>query len=503
MSKKQKLICAMYLRKSRADSDVDTVEETLTRHEEILKEFLTHHPELELKRTYKDVVSGDSIYARPQMLELMQDIEAGLYNAVLCMDIDRLGRGATSEQGFILETFKINNIKIITPRKVYDLNNELDEEYAEFESFMARRELKLIKRRLHTGTLKSISEGCHLCVPPYGYARDYKDKKSTLKIVEDEAKFVRIIFDMYCSGIGAATIAETISNMGAVPHRSDKFCRTSIIKIIKNPNYIGKIVWNTKKSIKKGQNGAKKNYVIYNPQDQWKIVDGLHPPIISEDVFYKANEILKSRYRKPYQDGKLLNPLSQILRCRVCGEFMQRRPYKDRKEPEHLLCPTKGCCCSSRLDRVEMAVIDAVEKKLNELKSNKYNPPKHKDYSAMISSLEHELNTLKNQSERLHDFLEKGVYDIDTFLERRDKLQNRIEQVQDQLITLKEKNKENNNIDIEEIIKQFENVLNLYWDSTPDSQNKLLNSIIDGGTYYKEKGWKPNQFIIKLRFKNC
>ena len=122
------LLTAIYLRKSRADEQAETIEETLRRHKETLLEFLSKQPNMQIFSIYEDVVSGDSLYARPQMLKLLQDAEADKFNAVLCMDIDRLGRGATSEQGIILETFKAHDIKIITPRKVYDLNNDIDEE---------------------------------------------------------------------------------------------------------------------------------------------------------------------------------------------------------------------------------------------------------------------------------------------------------------------------------------------------------------------------------------
>ena len=53
------------------------------------------------------------------------------------MEIDRLGRGDMEDQGLILKTFKNANTLIVTPRKIYDLNDEFDEEYTEFEAFMA------------------------------------------------------------------------------------------------------------------------------------------------------------------------------------------------------------------------------------------------------------------------------------------------------------------------------------------------------------------------------
>lgn len=89
---------AIDLRKSRAEELTDTVEETLRRHHEILTEYAVKNG-LNVVRIYEEVVSGESLYARPKMMELLSDVEQGKFEAVLCMDIDRLGRGTMSDQG--------------------------------------------------------------------------------------------------------------------------------------------------------------------------------------------------------------------------------------------------------------------------------------------------------------------------------------------------------------------------------------------------------------------
>ena len=185
----------MYIRKSRTEELSDSVEETLRRHREILSEFAKEQG-IYVTHIYEEVVSGESLYARPQMLQLLEDMERGEFDAVLCMDIDRLGRGGMSDQGIILETFKHTDTKIITPRKIYDLNNELDEEYTEFETFMARRELKIIKRRMQRGIQKSVQEGCYLANAPYGYRNVVVDRRPTLAIEESEARYVRMMYDL-------------------------------------------------------------------------------------------------------------------------------------------------------------------------------------------------------------------------------------------------------------------------------------------------------------------
>ena len=185
---------ALYLRKSRSDDPDKSVEETLRRHREILERYAVENGiNLAPQDIYEEVVSGESLYSRPEMLRLLEAVESGRYSGVLCMDIDRLGRGKTSDQGIILETFKYSDTKIITPNRQYDLNNEFDEDYAEFEGFMAHRELKMIKRRMQRGIQKTIEEGGYLANAPYGYVSAKIGKKPSLAINEDEAPFVRMI----------------------------------------------------------------------------------------------------------------------------------------------------------------------------------------------------------------------------------------------------------------------------------------------------------------------
>ena len=140
----------MYLRKSRAEDLSDSTGDTLRRHRETLEET-ARAMQLTICGVYEEVVSGEDLYARPEMLRLLRDVKDGVCEAVLCMDIDRLGRGTMSQQGVILETFKEAGVRIITPQKTYDLQDEMDEDYTELQTFFARKELKLIKKRMRRG----------------------------------------------------------------------------------------------------------------------------------------------------------------------------------------------------------------------------------------------------------------------------------------------------------------------------------------------------------------
>ena len=121
---------SLYLRKSRADLEAEErgEGETLTRHQNILIE-LSRKYGFSIGKIYREIVSGESIESRPVVQELLRDVEAGIWKGVLVVEIERLARGDTMDQGRVAKSFKFSNTKIITPMKIYDPNNEFDEEY--------------------------------------------------------------------------------------------------------------------------------------------------------------------------------------------------------------------------------------------------------------------------------------------------------------------------------------------------------------------------------------
>ena len=165
-----------YLRKSRFDRDYAelSVEETLKRHEAILDKIVQDRGYY-VAKTYYEVVSGESIAARPEIQKMLEEVSAGIYAGVLVVDLERLARGNGADQAYISQVFQFSSTKIITPSKIYDPTNEFDEEYFEFGLFMSRREYKTINRRLVRGRDSSASEGKWISsIAPYGYDQSHK-----------------------------------------------------------------------------------------------------------------------------------------------------------------------------------------------------------------------------------------------------------------------------------------------------------------------------------------
>lgn len=488
---------AMYLRKSRAEELTDTVDETLKRHRKTLLEFAQKN-DLTVSEIYEEVVSGESLTARPQMLKMLADVEQGKYDAVLCMDIDRLGRGSMSDQGVILETLKNSNTQIITPRKIYDLNNDMDETYSEFESFMARQELKVIKHRMQRGIKRTIEDGGYIANPPYGYRRAYMDKRPTLEINETEAKFVRMMFDLYANqGYGCQKIADIVNSMGAKPHRSEQFVKISVMKILKNPTYTGKIVWNQKTQIRKGKKDDFKTKYACHPRSEWTVVNGMHQAIISEKLFEKTQRAISFHAHPPSNTGQVKNPLAGLLFCKHCGGLMQRQQM--RRGGSRLMCPKRGCMVSISLLLVEETVIAALRNKLKNiyLDSQDRPNPQQSPYKEAIKSIETERQTIGRQLDKSHDLLEQGIYSADEFLQRQKALNEKLGKLNLAKSHISEKQKTH---DLKTQYEAIQNVLNLYENSSPQRQNELLKSVISKIVYKKQKGAKPNEFKLEFFF---
>lgn len=492
---------AMYLRKSRADDPKEDVQDTLRKHREALEQFASKN-RIAIIKTYEEVVTGDSLFIRPQMIQLLADVEAGLYESVVCMDIDRLGRGDMKDQGIILETFKYSGTKIATPDKIYDLNNDLDEELTEFKTFISRRELKIISKRLQRGIRQSVTEGAYVSNPPYGYDRAVVDKKATLKINDDEAYFVRMIFDMYVNqGCGCSAIADHISALGAKPRRSMAFGRGTIEKIIRNPVYIGKVSWNRAKHITKGKRGNAKHLRVPNPEEEWIIVDGLHAPIVDKELWEQANEILKGRYHPPSFNGTIKNPLAGVVVCGNCGGKMVVTVSKNKYA--NLRCQKKGCISGSNVVHVENSMLDILEQMLVEIEldTSQHTPADTSLLEQELKATQRNLSVAIAQKNKLFDLLEQGIYTVETFTNRSIAVDSKLSSLED-LEEMQKRQIAEAKIDRRaERIRKIKNILKVYTSSDAAQKNRMLKESIDKIVYTKAKGSGPLGFNLTVILK--
>lgn len=490
---------AIYLRKSRADEN--NPHETLERHKEILLAYAKEN-NLAVIDIFEEVISGGMLYNRTEMLKLLDNIPRHIYDAILCIDLDRLGCGSAADSEKIFDVLKDNDVKIITLKKIYDLNNEYDEDYSEFEMFMARKELKFITRRMNRGRVKSINEGCFVSGAPFGYRNAVINKKHTLEIYEPEAQYVRMIFDMYTNqGKGITAISHCLEQLGVKSKKNTPLNRSTISRMLKNHTYIGKIVWNKSKSVK-GQNSQ-----IKTNKDEWLYIDGLHQPIIDEELFYRTQEIIEKRYKPPVNHGVLQNPLAGLVKCANCGKTMVSNTSSETAERYRLVCRTLSCNKASTLSIVENKILEAVSTELSEMETIvQGNSLSHINqekctYLDVINTAYTELKRLDKQQLKLYDLLEQGIYSNDLFIERNKNINERKQQLNNLISETKQQLNDVNASSISQKLPLFRDVITNYKTLSISDKNAVLKNIINYVEYKRQKDAPEGDISLKVHFK--
>ena len=122
--------------------------------------------------------------------------------------------------------------------KVYDPNDDYDEEYLEYGLFMSRREYKVITRRLHSGIISAIKEGKFVSGRvPYGYKKIKLERQKGYSLIPEEETYrnVQLIFNMYANGNGVNAISRKLADLNIPTRNSKTWSTSSIATVLTNP----------------------------------------------------------------------------------------------------------------------------------------------------------------------------------------------------------------------------------------------------------------------------
>lgn len=504
---------AMYLRKSRKDIELEQQGEgeTLSRHYKMLT---TLSKKLRIvisdEDIYREVVSGESIEERPEIQKLLYKVQQGYYKGIFVIEIERLARGDSIDQGIVLRSFKLTDTKVITPIKIYDFKEEIDEEYMEFGLFMSRREYKVITRRLQNGRLMSASEGKFVASrAPFGYNKiKLKNQKGySLEINKEEADIVQTIFDLFVNNkYSPSEICKYLNKISVPAPKNNVWSASGIREILRNPVYKGYIQFNERVTLKAIDNNkiCKSRHTNKGDLKELIYVKGLHEAIVSEEIFDKAAQIRKSRDVSPLNKNYTLqNPLSGLLKCRLCGKSLVRYTMRGSKR---IYCKTYDCKnVSNSIDEIEDKILIFLKEWLNNkeiyFNYNKEDSSIELDYK-ILKSTENKLLNAIQKKENIYNLFEDQIYDKETFLERSEKIKEIIKNLQEDINNIKEtiKNKEDILNQKNNYIPKLRNVLDNY-NNTDNAieKNRMLKSVIEKVEYLKTSQgnkWHPADFEL-------
>lgn len=493
-----------YLRKSRSDDPLLTVEEVLSKHEAMLDEWAEQHlggvvPE---ENKFREVVSGETIAERPEINRVLRLIESPKYKAVAVVEPQRLTRGDLEDIGRIMKLLKHTNTIVITPQRIYDLRDEYDWDAFERELKRGNDYLEYTKKILNRGRLLSVSQGNYIGnVAPYGYDKTFvpegKRKCPILVPNHKEADVVRMMFDLYVNkDMGCWNICKKFDEMGIKPPRGDHWSANAMTKMLENIHYIGKVRWNHRKTLTIVEDGEFKKTRPVAKVGEYLIYDGKHEAIVPEELFYAA-QAKKGKNTRQKPNTKIRNPFAGLLYCK-CGRAMTLRTYKNkdgsfRSEPRLLCdgqthCKTGSCLYTEIEERVCIMLRDCIHDFEVRLKNNEGDSVKL--HMRLIKNLEAKQKELEEkelaQWEAQSDPDPAKRMPQHIFQQLNEKLLREKEEVRQALCKAYESMPEP--VNYEEKIVQFTEALNALENPGMEAaeKNRLLKACIDRMEYHRD-----------------
>ena len=502
---------AIYLRKSRADleAEKDSGEDSLARHKAILLDVAARKG-LYIEKIYQEIVSGETIAARPEIQKLINDCYAGKYKGILIVDVTRLSRGNQGDAQTILDCLKYSNMNngvlVVTPTKTYDIaNNPDDEEYMEFELFMSRREYKMIRKRMDRGKIQSIIEGNYLATHrPYGYNILETKTGRTLIPNEEEAPILRQIFEWTVKeNMTAGEIARRLTAMGVPTYSgAPEWSLYSIKSILTNPVYMGKIRWNDRMTVKRLVNGElAKSRPRSNRNDHYIEIDGKHSKyaLVDEETFRAASSRFHSDRTK--SGLKLVNPLAGLLYCKKCEMIMHYKAYDGKRNPRIAHKSSQVCKVKSALytDVIE-AIIHALKLYIEDFEMKIDNIPDvdENTVSEQMEMLLKEQRSIEKKLAKLFEGWESDQVSNNEFAQRKAIHNARLENIKEEIEKLEDAVPAQE--EYKESILKLSDALNALLDDSleAETKNKYLKAIIHRIEFSREN---DEEFILDVDLK--
>lgn len=496
----------MYLRKSRTDNPLLTIDEVLSNHESQLDEWCERNLPYTIPKEnrFKEIISGgDSVRDRLQFQRVLKLLESPQYKAIIVKEISRLGRPDKQEIGYISNILRYTNSYVITPTRIFNIADDFERKMFEQELEQGHFYLEYSKNIMGVGRTVSVSRGNFIgSIPPYGYdkvwVKEDKTEYPTLVENKEQADVVRLIFDLYVNkDLGYQRICNTLESMNIKPPKGKHWSPASLKDMLQNIHYIGKVKWNwrkTKTIVKDGE------IVRTRPKSQmgeYFVCEGKHEAIVSEELFNAAQDKLGRNNRTP-AFKQIRNPFASILFCK-CGKAMSLRFYKKNDGTERcaprLICNDSHCDTGScTYDEFVNGVCNILEQSITDFETKSNNTDETdsiKLHQNLIKNLEKKLKDIQakelSQWEAQSDPNPENRMPKDIFKQLNAKLLIEKEEVQQALNKAYQSMPEP--VNYKEKVIKFKDALSVLKNpkANPEEKNIVLKSCIDRIEYFREK----------------
>lgn len=431
-----------YIRVSTRDQAVDGY--SLDAQRAQIKEYCDNNPGMALGKIYADEgISGSTIEKRPGIRELLADAKAKQFDGVVVWKNSRIARN-TRDLLTIIDTFQRNGVSFMSVSEKFDLDTPQGKFMLTIMGTVSELERNNIAENVYLGEYKRAQDGFANVGRVLGYDPQVDEHGRHILVINvDEARIIKLIFELYDAGNGYLAIAKQLNARSYKTKLGNNFSITAVKDIIDNPLYAGKVRYARYRNWDKKRRNGK--------NDKPLLVDGKHEAIISPELWGRVSDRRKLMHRLPAWNYNGKNLLTGLLRCPECGGSMvisnttnrlktgtvRTRYYVCSKSKRH-----GGCHRNSiRADEAE----SLVEQKLAYVmmtpniassiveRMNKERGSLIKEVQVVITNKQREIDTVKQRLDRYNDIPEDDIELARRIKTRQTVLKNTIENLQQEV----------------------------------------------------------------------
>ncbi len=437
METKRRYRTALYCRLSRDDGD-KSESDSIVVQRHMLEDYCARNPELAAASCYTDDGFTGTNFNRPDFRRMLADIEDGKIDCVIVKDLSRFGRDYIDIGYYLERYFPAKGVRFIAINDQVDslqgpydmmlpLKNVFNAQYAKDTSDKVR---KSFRTKMQRGEFVSA-------FAPYGYAKDTENRNHFV-IDPEAAETVRRIFEQKAQGTTDRDIARMLNADGVLSPIAYK--RSKGIKLSVNQRYRGTCYWSDSAVHRILQNEMYLGRMVSNrypsdvmhgkhrsaPRSEWIIVEGMHEPIISADLWNAAHEIAgKGKKERPKQEKTGL--FSGILRCGDCGRALTKKGGDNRNYYCSAYKEYGAIACSKHAIR-EDELAEVVLSDLNQLISQVKNLGEHseKQYAKRSAAQAVDIRRtdavrakIQRQKQRLYEDYRAGAVSREEYVRRK------------------------------------------------------------------------------------
>lgn len=306
---------------ARVSSDKDAMLHSLSSQVSYFSKMIQSHDSWKYVGVYSDEGMTGTKIKRDGFQRMIQDAKAGKIDIIVTKSLSRFARNTVDCLKTIREMKAINVDIFFEEQNIHTLSAN-GEFLISLLAGYAQEESRQCSENTLWRVRKNFKEG-----KPYGGSSmlGYKLEKGRFTIVPKEAEIVRKIFDLYLAGNGFCKIARILTNEGIKSYTGKAWNKSTLGEIISNVTYTGNL--HLQKTYR--ENHMTKKTIRNKGEKPLYIVEDNHEPIISQEIFDKAQEIRKAKaVGKSGKRNGPAYPFTGLIYCGECGHLFKHKVTK-------------------------------------------------------------------------------------------------------------------------------------------------------------------------------